>query len=182
MKKIFSILIIVLVLFSCESDVKFSDPGFQGRKDNFAWRADLTVAHFEAYDAATDPNDGYLTITAYRGLEVVTLQVPFRRDIGITKFNPQIFTLGPTADVSDDIFASYQYEDEGFALTYATDPGEYPDGDSVGNAGITINEYDTTEFTVSGTFKFNAKYMGESTVVEDNVNFQEGVFYHIPLQ
>ncbi|MDI1257034.1 MAG: DUF6252 family protein [Flavobacterium sp.] len=162
--------------------MKFSDPGFQGRKDNYAWRADVTTAHFEATDPATDPSEGYLIISAYKGLEVVSLKMPFRIDQGITKFNPEIFTLGPTADVSDDIFVSYEYEDGGFALVYATDPGEYPDGDSVGNAGITINEYDTTEHTVSGTFKFNAKYTGTSTIVNDNVNFQEGVFYHIPLQ
>ena len=110
------------------------------------------------------------------------MTVPFDRTGNITKFNPVFYTLGPTADVSDDIMAAYGYEDSGFELDYATDKGEEPDGDSVGNAEISLNEYDNTKQTISGTFKFNAKYMGESTVVNENVNFQEGIFYHIPIQ
>ena len=180
MKKILSILILTVAFWSCESDVKFSDPGFQGRKDNFAWRADITTASFQS--DGVDPNIGTLTIEAYRGLERVTLTVPFDRNGTITKFNPVTYSLGPTADVSDDITATYDYTDSGFELVYSTDTGEEPDGDSVGNATISLNEYDIVKQTISGTFKFNAKYVGESTVVNENVNFQEGVFYHIPIQ
>lgn len=184
MKKFFSLFILAAVLYSCESDVKFSDPGFQGRKDNFAWRADLSSAHFEATDPNNaDPNlrhDGFMTVYAYKGLEEITLRFPFNDISVVTKFNPLEYQLGPTTDVSDDIKATYSFEDNGFVLAYST--GEAANGeDSIGNATIIVNEYDNEKQTLSGTFKFNVKYEGDSAAVPENVNFQEGVFYHVQI-
>ncbi|MGK4566892.1 DUF6252 family protein [Flavobacterium sp. 3HN19-14] len=181
MKKILSLLLLTVAFWSCESDVKFSDPGFQGRKDNFAWRADLSDAHFTSYNIPDAPNEGYLTINGYKGLEIVTLRIPFLKNTPITKFNPAEYQLEPTPDDSDDIAAIYTYEDQGFGLVYSTGQDLEHD-ESIGNATIVINDYDTVDQTVSGTFKFNAKYTGTSTVVNENVNFQEGAFYHVPIQ
>lgn len=168
MKKIVSFLLILVALSSCETDVKFSDPGFQGRKDNFVWRADVSSATIAA---------GTLTINAYRGLESVTLSVPAPTTT-ITKFNPVTFNLATADDTS---FATYRYEDEGFGFDYATGYDDVKN-EAIGNGQILINELDFVKGRVSGQFKFNAKYDGESTIAAENVNYQEGVFYHVPLQ
>jgi len=168
MKKFLSLLIIVVAFSACETDVKFSDPGFQGRKDNFTWRADQATATII---------DSILTITAYRGLEIVTLSVP-APTTPITRFNPVTFELATAANTSS---ATYTYEDQGTVFHYVTG---YDDQENkgIGNGQILINELDFENHRVSGQFKFNVKYDGESTVVAENVNYQEGAFYHIPLQ
>lgn len=185
MKKIVSLLLILVAFSSCETDVKFSDPGLQGRKDNFIWRADLTTAEFEAIDGTVDPNVGYLTIYAYRGLETVTLKVPLTYTNAITSSNPLEFNYGyDTAhpENDDDIVATYSYQDNGLQLDYITGLGYNDGAEQRGNLQITITELDPTERTVSGNFKFNAKYQGDSDIVPENVNFQEGAFYHVLIQ
>lgn len=162
MRKILSLLIIFVVFSSCESDVKFSDPGFQGRKDNFTWRADVT-------NATISPAGDYLIISGYRGLEQVNLNVPLP-STPVTKLTPITYTLGP----DEDAFAIYSYEDEGLQLAYSTD-------DELGNGEIVLEEYDPIVRKISGKFKFNARYQGESTIVPMNVNYQEAVFYKVPL-
>ena len=67
MKKLASLLILLVAFVSCQSDVKFNNPSFQGEKDNFLWRADHTV---------TMIGNGNLGISAFRGNEQVTLVVP----------------------------------------------------------------------------------------------------------
>jgi len=168
MKKILSLIIIVIAFSSCETDVKFSDPGFQGRKDNFVWRAD---------DASATILDGQLTITAYRGLETVVLSVP-APTVAITKNNPVTFEL---ATVEGTSTANYNYSDQGTAFNYVTGYDDF-EGEGIGNGQVLINELDFVNKRVSGQFKFNVKYDGESEIVAENVNFQEGAFYHVPLQ
>jgi len=184
MKKLLSLFIVITALASCTSDVKFNDPGFQASKDNFVWRADMTTATFVSDGDVDHPTVGVMTLNAYRGLETVTLTFPFDTAIPITKFNPVTYEYIPRIpsdlDLNDPITASYTYEDQGFALEYSTVP---PDGEEIrGNLEIAISEYNTASKTVTGTFKFNAKYTGESELANDNVNFQQGAFYHIAFQ
>ncbi len=162
MRKVLSLLIVLVVFSSCESDVKFSDPGFQGRKDNFTWRADVT-------SASISPAGDYLIINGYRGLEQVDLNVPLPAN-PVTSLNPIVYTLGP----DEDAFATYSYEDQGLFLLYTTDS-------ELGNGEIILEEYDPIVRKISGKFKFNARYEGESTIVPANVNYQEAVFYKVPL-
>lgn len=168
MKKVLSLIIILVAFSACETDVKFSDPGFQGRKDNFVWRADIASATIAG---------GSLTINAYRGLEVVTLSVP-APTTPISKFNPVTFELATAAGTAT---ASYTYEDEGVSFNYVTGYDSLKN-EKIGNGQILLNEVDFENKRVSGQFKFNVKYDGASTVVPENVNYQEGAFYHIPLQ
>ncbi|OYU81054.1 MAG: hypothetical protein CFE23_06050 [Flavobacterium sp. BFFFF1] len=184
MKKIVSLLLILVAFSSCETDVKFSDPGLQGRKDNFIWRADLTQASFEATDPAVDPNVGNLTILGFRGLEIVSLQIPFDFGSVIGSSNPETYRFGydnahPEND--DDMVVGYSYQDNGLALEYYTGTGFNVDAQERGNAQVTITEYDPIAKEVSGNFKFNVKYQGDSDIVPENVNFQEGAFYRVKI-
>jgi hypothetical protein len=64
MKSILVCFIILLSLGSCQEDVRFNNPSFQGLKDNVFWR----------YNQATIETNGSLIIKAYTGNEVVTLK------------------------------------------------------------------------------------------------------------
>lgn len=170
MKKIFSLLVILFVLSGCESDVKFSDPGLQGRKDNLIWRSDVTVATFE--------ND-LLVLTAYRGVESMTLTMPAPTS-AINSSNVQTYIFDADHDQNDAINATYGYLDNGAMVTYTT--GFDEDGEVAGNVEIVLNKFDPEKMVVSGSFKFNAKYFGDSNLYPDTVNFQEGAFFNIQLQ
>src|SRR4051812_17730793 len=106
MKKIAALLFMVAALVSCEEDVKFNDPGFQGRKDNYTWRADVTNAYV---------TNGYMIVNAYKGLETVTLQFPVPTT-DITPSNPVTYTFidrEPGDPVlNDDVSATYTFQDQ----------------------------------------------------------------------
>lgn len=183
MKKIFSILVFALVAIACENEVVFNDPGFQARKDNRVWRGDVTSGDHTPTDPAV-PNSGKLTITSYNGLEVTTISFPLDLSVAINAANAQTFTYGynptePTLD--DDISASYTFTDGGTELEYVTGLGFNTDREDPGNLQIVVTKWDPERKVISGTFKFNAKYQGESTLAADNVNFQEGNFYNIAV-
>ena len=170
MKKIASLLILMVAIVSCEKDVKFNDPAFQGQKDNFLWKADATTS---------DTLNHYMTINAFHGSEVVSLVIP-TPTAPISKANPVTYKLGSEASVTplniaDTIKATYSYSDGGVILDYAT-------GKDLGNGEIVITEYDLNTKKLSGTFRFNAKYLGTNTIVPENLNFQQGFIYRIPVQ
>lgn len=106
MKKLLSLLVILIITASCESDVKFSDPGLQGRKDNLVWRSDVA----EASIVGT-----VLTIKAYRGLETVTLSMP-APTTGINSLNPVTYVFSADEESNDDITAAYSFEDQDIIL------------------------------------------------------------------
>jgi len=170
MKKIASLLILMMTIVSCEKDIKFNDPAFQGQKDNFLWKADVTT---------TATSNNYLTINAFHGTEVVTFVIP-APTVSISKANAITYKLGSEApllplNIADTIKATYSYSDGGVVLDYAT-------GKDKGNGEIVITEYDATTRKLSGTFRFNAKYLGSNTIVPENLNFQQGFIYRIPIQ
>jgi len=174
MKKVLALLVMITALVSCESDVKFNDPGFQGRKDNFTWKADVASAYVA---------DGMMTITAFRGLENVTLTFPVP-PVEINYLNPITYTFRDTDgdsgnDELDNVAAAYQFVEQGVALDYYT--GLNSELEDPGNVEVTITGYSLTKMTVTGEFKFNAKYTGDSDLVPKNVNFQQGVFYNVPV-
>ena len=65
MKNFLPLFIIALVFSSCQEDVKFNNPGFQGLKDDIFWRANDA----RAYVSTT----GKLRIEAYTEYEIITL-------------------------------------------------------------------------------------------------------------
>jgi Family of unknown function (DUF6252) len=65
MKRFLPLLLVVLAISSCQEDVKFNNPGFQGLKDDVFWRANDA----RAYISST----GKLTIEALTEYEQITL-------------------------------------------------------------------------------------------------------------
>lgn len=156
MKKIVSLLVLLVAITSCEEDVKFNNPAVQGLKDDELWRAD----DFDAVITAS--MDGTtLTITADNGFETVVLRTE--------DTDPGAYDLGN----DDENTASYASDIDGISEFYTT-------GTEMGNGQITISdklsETDLERGIISGTFRFNA--VNEEGEV---VNFQDGVFYKVPI-
>lgn len=154
MKKILSLIVLLTALTSCEEDVKFNNPAVQGLKDNELWKAtDFT---------ATRGADNSLTITADNGFETIMLKTQ--------NIDPGVYTLG----VDNSSKASYTLSVDGVEMFYSTGAG-------IGDGEITISadpsETNITAGYITGFFHFNAEDDGG-----DVVNFQEGVFFRVPVQ
>ena len=65
MKRILSFVAIAIVFSSCQENVKFNNPGFQGLKDDVFWRANDAIGSIDA--------NGKLKIQAYTEYETLTL-------------------------------------------------------------------------------------------------------------
>ena len=154
MKKHFLFIVILFAFISCESDVKFNNPTFEGQKDNVFWRAIDARAILEA--------NGSLTIEAYTRNEKVTLKT--------TATIAQIYPLG----TSTSKMATYVLTDVNDTITFST-------GIGIGEGQIVIEEYDAVNMTVTGTFKFNAENIYNNPLVGPILNFQYGHFYKIPV-
>ena len=234
MKRFLFLFIIAVAFSSCQEDVKFNSPGFQGLKDDVFWRANDARAYIDA--------SGKLRIEALTQYETLTLNT--------SSANAGTYVLG-TTDVNNA--ATYSSNFEGMELEYATvavagptgsislvNGGTgYSSGTSVATTGgtgsgltvntvvnasgvvtsvtvssrgsgylagdlvtvaggnvnctirvtnvqnsngeIKITDYDQTNFTISGTFKFNAANTNGSPFGGPILNFQYGEFYKIPI-
>ncbi len=165
MKKILLFLGIITAIISCETDVKFNNPTFEGQKNNLKWRADITQVSIDTTN---------LTINAFHGLETITLIVPTPKT-PISKANPVTYKFGTSDAISNKIKARYIYNEDNVVLTYTT-------GQDLGNGEFVITEYDFANQTISGSFRFNAIYQGDNTVIPKNLNFQQGFIYKIPIR
>ncbi|WP_418264687.1 DUF6252 family protein [Flavobacterium faecale] len=154
MKKYFLYSILLLSVLACEENVKFNNPSFQGVKENVFWRAVTTTA--------TVGSGGALTINAYTRDEQIILKT------STTAANT--FNLG----VNNNNTATYILTDSNGNSTFATSTGK-------GDGQITITEYDTANKTISGTFRFNAINTSSNPVAGTTLNFQQGVFYKVPV-
>lgn len=156
MKRHFLFLIVLFSLFSCAEDVRFNNPSFQGMKDGVFWRA--------IQSTATVYPGGSLVIEAYTGTEVVTLKT--NSAIVATYF------LGTSTNKT----ASYVLADPltNKSVTFSS-------GFGIGDGQIVITEYDQVGNTISGTFKFNLENTLENPLAGPALNFQNGVFYKIPI-
>ncbi|MES2573965.1 MAG: DUF6252 family protein [Bacteroidota bacterium] len=156
MKKIFLFSILLLAFVSCQDDVSFNNPSFEGKKDGVLWRA---------VDArATIAANGSLTIEAYNRSEVLTLKT-------INKA-PQTYPLG----TGGGNLATYVFSEDNGTITYTSeDLEEYQNGE------IVIQEYDAVNQTVTGTFKFNVKNIDPAASDDPTINYQYGKFYKVPV-
>jgi len=156
MKKNFLLLIVLFSLFSCEENVKFNNPSFQGMKDNVFWRAVQSVA--------TVNSGGALVIEAYTATEVVTLKT--------NSASVGTYYIGTTATNN----ATYVYKDPSTkeSITFSSGFGK-------GDGQIVITEYDQVGKTISGTFKFNIVNTFDNPLAGPTLNFQYGVFYKVPV-
>ncbi|MGV3458833.1 MAG: DUF6252 family protein [Flavobacterium sp.] len=174
MKKILSLIVLVAALASCEEDVKFNDPAVQALKNNELWKA-------TSYSAVKN-SDNSLTITATNGFETVTLRAetadPYNcngtevdDEDGDRHGCEYLFGYGA------ENMASYVLAADGIEMSYQTGNAAEP-GEEEGAILI----YSNRKYTnipggfISGEFYFNA--------TDDDgevVNFQQGVFYKIPI-
>jgi hypothetical protein len=154
MSRFFGVIALFFVLVSCEEQVKFKDPSFQGLKDNVVWRATLIVA--------VQYPDGSLVMDAYKKSEILTLKTKSAK--------PQVYSLGV------DLLNAATFVQEIYAEKTA-----FSTGTNNGNGQIEITEYDAVNSTITGTFKFNAKNESKDPLASPNINFQQGVFYQVPL-
>jgi hypothetical protein len=153
MKKLFLFSILLLTFISCQDDVKFNNPSFEGKKDGEFWRA---VDYKAVYVG------GYLSINAYTRNETVTLKT--------NNVKLQVYPLGKTT-VST---ATYVLKNATGTVTFAT-------GNGIGEGEIVIQEYDAVNKTVTGTFKFNAENTDNNSLAAPILNFQYGRFYKVPV-
>ncbi|MEN9908545.1 MAG: hypothetical protein RLZZ540_1694 [Bacteroidota bacterium] len=157
MKKHFLFLIVLFTLFSCQEDVRFNNPAFQGTKDNVFWRAVQSIA--------TVNSGGSLVIEAYTATEVVTLKTNSAA-VGT-------YYIGTTSTST----ATYVFKDP---LT--KESITFSSGFGVGDGQIVITEYDQVGKTISGTFKFNLENTFDNPLAGPTLNFQYGVFYKVPVK
>lgn len=169
MKKIVSLLIILAVFASCEEDITSNTPSFQARKDNYMWRA-------QDYRANYNPLDSTLVMTAYSGLEQVRLYaypVIITGNGTTTFFEDAVFELGSDENSS----AFYSFVDRGSTYKFQTGI----DDDSYGELVLKNNSPVQKPGTISGSFRFDAPYVGDIPNAPERINFQNGIFYEIPI-
>ncbi|PZR19761.1 MAG: hypothetical protein DI539_12880 [Flavobacterium psychrophilum] len=159
MKKILSLLVLVTALVSCEEDVKFNNPAVQGLKDNELWKA-------TTYDAKKTGNT--IIINAHRGGDFETMTITLNAAAPGSVHNLGLDELNK---------GSYSYNIDGISESFTTGTGK-------GNGRVTIMGEDDNNINgtggkgfISGSFYFNAYNSDDSGVV----NFQQGVFYRVPL-
>lgn len=102
MKRFLSLFIIALAFSSCQEDVKFNNPGFQGLKDDVFWRANDARAYVDA-------TSGKLRIEALTQYEIITLNT--------NSANVGTYVLG-TTNINNSATYSSNFND--IPLEYAT--------------------------------------------------------------
>lgn len=168
MKKIIALLMVVSLLTSCEENVSFNTPAFQARKDNFMWRA-------SSYSAVYDVAQSSLQLTAQSGFEKVTITVS---PVVVTGDGTTAFFQDATFDLKNntEAIATYDFVNNGQTYSYTTEVEDIANGELVLKNGAVQKPG-----TVSGAFRFDAPYQGDIPNAPERINFQEGVFYEIPL-
>lgn len=117
MKKIITLLAVVLVMTSCTEDITKNDPAFQAQFGESLWRTAAASASF-------DESQG-LVIKAYNKNEEITLRT--------TSGNPGTYVLGT---VNDANYADYNNADTmGFYETYSGNVGGIYAIDRITSAG-----------------------------------------------
>lgn len=127
MKKILSLLVLIIAFSSCEDDATFNNPSVQGTKDGAFWRATSSSATIVGNS---------LVVTAVTPFEVLTLKT--------ASIEPGVYTLGE----DNSSAATYTFSADGINSEYAT-------GAEIGDGKIVIEI--SPAGTVTGTFEFNAE-------------------------
>lgn len=161
MKKIFLILFTTVLITSCEEDIKTNNPSVQGRLENAFWKAISSKAEIF-------PNNS-VVITAQARLQTLILRIPSK--------NRGIYVLGQNVNRTASFL--FEYDDEA-TLFYET--GVTTEDDYQGDGQIEITEFDEVNNTISGTFRFNAYNVNNNPLGGEILNFNQGVFYKVPVR
>ena len=127
MKKIL-LLLLVLICYSCQEDVKFNAQAVQAQKNGELWQA-------ESFKAVLTSSNGYVVITATKGFETLTMRT--------NSVTPHTSTFGTD-------FVNYAQ----FIDNTPNASGTFSTGINGGSGEIKITDYSSG--TLTGTFKFNA--------------------------
>lgn len=157
MKKYLLAVAFFVLLASCEQNIKFNNPAFQGLKDKQFWRA----TNFNATLNASDE----LQIEGSLGYEKVILN--------LNAIEVGTYVLGG----SSAVFAEFSSSEKGKEMFYTTAAAS-------GSGKIVVTNYDVVQQTISGTFVFYA--LAHNTDAPkyakvDHLQFTEGVFYKVPI-
>lgn len=128
MKKILSLIVLTLLFSSCQEDVKFNTPGFQGLKDDVFWRATDARAYLAA--------NGTLTIKGYTPSEELDLMTNYPSVgtylLGTTNpFNKAIYTY----EDLDLYYETTAVAGPVFGLTVINSGTGYSSGSSIATTG-----------------------------------------------
>ena len=165
MIKIVQLLALVLVMISCENDIKTNLPAFLGEKDNVSWRA--------ADTKVTANPGGTITINAYKDNELVTLTVP--NSVGIHYLGTINQGVNATYSYSNQQSLSY-FETaiiggQVFKLQGVTNPG-------TGYLGLNGNTVTTSGGSGSGlTLKIQTNSSGAvtgATIASRGLGYESG--------
>lgn len=146
MKRLFTLILIMLISFSCSNELEFNTSAIQGLKNYDSWEAKKFQAVF------TD--NGGVKIIGVNNNESLTLNIN-----GISE---GIYTLGTTRN------SSAVFEDKNL-IAYSTL--------NSGDGEIIIEDYNSGDLTITGSFKFNSY-----STNGDLVNFIKGIFYKTPIE
>lgn len=236
MKNILFLFTILLCVFGCSDEVRFSDPGFQANKNNQVWQSNDITAFKDANGVLTitanSDADGSIilkTASSAKGkyiLGTANSNNKATHNIALSSGLIYVFDTspikGPAAAISTLFSGGTAYTATtsaattttglGSGLTVATtvsagsvasatilSPGNnYLTGDLItisggnnfanfsvlnvegSNGEIIIS--DSSNGTVSGTFQFNAQGATANPNGSQNVGFQKGNFYRIPVK
>ncbi|MDC1324567.1 DUF6252 family protein [Flavobacteriaceae bacterium] len=154
MKKILSLLIILLSFFGCQDNIQSNSPAFQGLKNaDFLWTSTTSTVVVDA--------TGVLTFTGTDDFGTMTLQVPSAA-LGT-------FMLGADATA----LATYSEDD----LLFSTVNSGNESVVYVSDGAIIIEEIDAVTGAITASYYFNAYTANGERVL----NFSEGVIYRLPV-
>ena len=152
MNKFQYLLVFLLVFNSCEDAIEDRTPSFQANLNGIQfWEAN-------SFSIITDSNG--TRITGNNMLGTISIHFPLLQ-VGTNNMGSSEIAVGI---FQDSIYYSTMYDGIS-SIAYLSD-GE-----------ITIDEYNSVENTISGTFNFDAY----NETGEYNLNISEGVFYRLPI-
>jgi len=152
MNKFQYLLAFLLIFSSCEDTIEDRIPAFQAHVNGVQfWEA-------SSFSIITDSNGTIITGNNLSG--TLTMHVP-SLEVGVNNLGSSEVAVGV---FQDTLYYSTMYD--GIASIAHLSDGE-----------ITIDEFNSEENTISGTFNFDAY----NETGEYNLNISEGVFYRLPI-
>lgn len=155
MRKALFFIVAAIALSSCTEDVSMPNPGFQGLKDDVLWRGSGAKAELM--------EGGAVSIQGARKFETLILDIP-STEVGT-------YILGE----NEAAMATFIVNNGAEQYTYTTGT------DNPAGGEIRITEYDSANRLLTGSFRFNAIVVDDNPTVMPILNFQQGIFYKIPV-
>jgi len=130
MKKFLSLIVIALIFSSCQEDVKFNTPGFQGLKDDVFWRANDARAYIA--------ENGTLTIKGYTEYEELDLMTNYPDEGKYILGTPNVYNkaiYSYNVDSIDLLYETLPVPGPVFGVIVINSGSGYSDGSSITTTG-----------------------------------------------